>query len=93
MREIEKKASLTRSAAQDVIRYLTENGFTELTTVRQEDDYYNHPCRDFRVTDEAVRLMFTTTSSRLCSFSNSDKDCLSNKVDVLGKITFVCVCV
>ena len=39
-----------------VERILLEKGATPLETLDQTDEYYNHPCRDFAKTDEALRL-------------------------------------
>ncbi len=54
MLEIEIK---TRSDDnQGVERLLLEKGATPLGELDQVDEYFNHPCRDFAQTDEALRL-------------------------------------
>ena len=39
-----------------VERTLLEKGATPLEELDQTDEYFNHPCRDFAATDEALRL-------------------------------------
>ena len=39
-----------------VERILLERGATLSKDCDQVDEYFNHPCRDFAVTDEALRL-------------------------------------
>ena len=56
MREIELKAEISPEKAPELIAYIEKQGYAPLGTIRQEDDYYNHPSRDFRKTDEALRL-------------------------------------
>lgn len=54
MLEVELKFQL--ADAPGFHRRLLERGATESETVTQADAYYNHPSRDFAVTDEALRL-------------------------------------
>ena len=60
MREVELKAEISPENIPSLISYLEQQGYSELGTIRQEDDYYNHPSRDFRKTDEAFRLRSVT---------------------------------
>jgi adenylate cyclase class 2 len=54
MLEIEIK---TRSDDNGKVeRTLLKKGATPLEELDQTDEYYNHPCRDFAGTDEALRL-------------------------------------
>jgi len=55
MTEIELKASLAGLAAETAAR-AAALGFAEAETCREEDVYYNGVGRDFRETDEALRL-------------------------------------
>lgn len=52
--EVELKAPCPQAEAK--VKAL---GAKFLKSERQEDTYYAHPCRDFRVTDEALRLRRT----------------------------------
>jgi adenylate cyclase class 2 len=40
----------------DIMKALAEAGAREVETVLEEDIYFNHPARDFRESDEALRL-------------------------------------
>lgn len=41
---------------EEVEKILEENGFRLVEEVIETDTYYNHPCRNFAETDEALRL-------------------------------------
>ena len=56
MKEIELKAQYDSSKRPDLEQYLKEQGFQEVCSFNQQDEYFNHPERDFRTTDEALRL-------------------------------------
>ena len=56
MKEIELKARYDSSKRPELERYLTEEGFREVRRFTQQDEYFNHPERDFRITDEALRI-------------------------------------
>ncbi|MBQ2895895.1 MAG: class IV adenylate cyclase [Oscillospiraceae bacterium] len=56
MREVEIKAVCPGAALAALESWLLERGFVPGAAYRQEDDYYNHPARNFLHTDEAVRL-------------------------------------
>lgn len=56
MKEIELKAQYDSSKRPELERYLTEEGFREVRRFTQQDEYFNHPERDFRITDEALRI-------------------------------------
>lgn len=56
MKEIELKAQYDSSKRPDLEQYLKEQGFQEVCSFNQQDEYFNHPERDFRITDEALRL-------------------------------------
>lgn len=52
MKEIEIKAKIEEDLSNKII----ENNGVFLREVFQEDIYFNHPCRDFKESDEALRL-------------------------------------
>ena len=56
MREIEIKAAYPTGNRAALETYLREQGYHCVSAEQQADDYYNHPCRDFVVTDEALRI-------------------------------------
>lgn len=56
MKEIELKAQYDSSKRPDLEQYLKEQGFREVRRFTQQDEYFNHPERDFRITDEALRI-------------------------------------
>lgn len=56
MKEIEVKAKYDAAAVRELQIYLESNGYGGGESYRQTDWYYNHPARDFFVTDEALRL-------------------------------------
>ena len=72
--EIELKFRL--DAAGPLISQLRSLGARPLGVCRQRDQYFNHPSRDFAVTDEAVRLRCT-----------DDETCLTYKGPLLDKQT------
>ena len=52
MKEIEIKAKIEEDLSNKII----ENNGVFLREVFQEDIYFEHPCRDFKKSDEALRL-------------------------------------
>jgi adenylate cyclase class 2 len=54
-REIEVKIRINKEEEEKVLRTLLEKCIKK-STVNQFDEYYNHPCRDFSLTDEALRI-------------------------------------
>lgn len=56
MRELEAKFRVDCSLLADVRRRVESLGFKLVDVVEELDYYYSHPCRDFAVTDEAVRV-------------------------------------
>ncbi|MCO6046810.1 class IV adenylate cyclase [Aeoliella sp. ICT_H6.2] len=52
--EIEQKFRVTN--ADDLLARIANLSPQELAPVEQRDTYYNHPSRDFRTTDEALRI-------------------------------------
>ena len=64
MREVEIKAACSREAAAELEKYLLGQGYVCTAEYRQEDDYYNHPARNFMETDEAVRLRRVLTGEK-----------------------------
>ncbi len=56
MQEVEIKAKYTNCSQEELEKYLLQHGFNRHQRVIQKDYYYNHPARDFRVTDEALRI-------------------------------------
>lgn len=64
MREVEIKAAYPREATAALESWLQQQGFVCTAEYRQEDDYYNHPARNFLETDEAVRLRRVLSAGR-----------------------------
>ena len=56
MKEIELKAQYDSSKRPELEQYLKEQDFREVCCFTQQDEYFNHPERDFRITDEALRI-------------------------------------
>lgn len=56
MKEIELKAQYDSSKRPELEQHLKEQGFQETRTFTQQDEYFNHPERDFQRTDEALRI-------------------------------------
>lgn len=56
MKEIELKAQYDSSKRAELEQYLIEQGFREVRSFTQQDEYFNHPERNFCITDEALRL-------------------------------------
>lgn len=56
MTEVELKAALTPAQAQALPRQLAEAGFLLKEALQESDVYFNGSNRDFRKTDEALRL-------------------------------------
>lgn len=56
MKEIELKAQYDSSKRPELEQYLKEQGFQEVRSFTQQDEYFNHPKRDFQKTDEALRI-------------------------------------
>ncbi len=61
--EIEQKFPLVD--AEPLVVRLQKMGAEKLDTVQQCDTYYNHPSRDFAVTDEALRIRQTPTGAHV----------------------------
>lgn len=55
--EIEQKFPIDN--VDDFLQRLERLGAEEKAAVQQRDTYYNHPARDFRTTDEALRIRRT----------------------------------
>lgn len=53
--EVEQKFRLTEPASE-VIQRITALGAERGGEIQQADHYFNHPVRDFRTTDEALRI-------------------------------------
>lgn len=56
MKEIELKAQYDSLKRLELEQYLKEQGFQEIRSFTQQDEYFNHPERDFQKTDEALRI-------------------------------------
>lgn len=56
MQEIEIKAKYTSCSQEELEEYLLAHHYVRQHRIIQEDFYYNHPSRDFRQTDEALRI-------------------------------------
>ncbi len=64
MIEIEAKYLIAKPDEIDEIeRILEGKGFRHKQTIEEIDIYYNHPCRDFAETDEALRLRTRITGN------------------------------
>ena len=74
MYEVELKFPLEDS--REILSLLAELGADFRAPVEQIDRYFNHPSRDFRVTDEAFRIR-----------SVGDSNCLTYKGPVLDRST------
>lgn len=62
MVEVEAKLRLPSCNRLEELRHrLQELGARLLEEKNEEDTYYQHPCRDFAETDEALRLRVTST--------------------------------
>ncbi|QDU54697.1 class IV adenylate cyclase [Aeoliella mucimassa] len=59
--EIEQKFAIADPVA--VVERVVQLGGQELSPVEQRDTYYNHPSRDFRTTDEALRIRRTNENT------------------------------
>lgn len=53
--ERELKLKLTPETLEKLVSFL-ETGCVFKEEVKQQDYYFNHPCRDFKETDEALRI-------------------------------------
>lgn len=58
MYEVELKAKCSEGSFPLLSEYLADHGYVRIGSVRQEDDYYNHPARNFAESDEALRLRY-----------------------------------
>lgn len=56
MKELEAKFRVKCEDLGDLRSRIQSLGFNLVEVVSEVDYYYNHPCRDFRVTDEAIRV-------------------------------------
>ncbi|MCE4626844.1 MAG: CYTH domain-containing protein, partial [Desulfurococcales archaeon] len=56
MYEKEVKIKVECNAIENLVRILEENGAKKVRVQDEVDVYYQHPCRNFLETDEAVRL-------------------------------------
>jgi adenylate cyclase class 2 len=54
--EIEAKYKYICGDAKRIIEELVKKGYSIIGEYLEHDTYYNHPCRDFSKTDEALRL-------------------------------------
>lgn len=56
MYEVELKVKYKPSQKTSLLQYLEEENYEYVSCEEQIDEYYNHPCRDFKETDEALRI-------------------------------------
>lgn len=56
--EVETKFRVFENQVEDVIERLMDAGGKRTESVFQEDTYYDHPCRTFAETDEALRIRY-----------------------------------
>lgn len=59
--EIEIKAYCNNH--KEIIERILSMGGERIETVKEKDIYFNHPCRDFRITDEAFRIRIRDSNS------------------------------
>ena len=52
-----------RGDSESVVEWFKSRGFTLSDSCYEEDHYFAHPCRDLRLTDEALRLRFRRCDS------------------------------
>lgn len=77
MTEVELKASLQQAQTDTVVHKLAEFGFLPRGRDYQVDTYFNAPDRDFRRTDEALRLR--TADGKTCvTYKSAKLDARSN---------------
>jgi adenylate cyclase class 2 len=65
MNPLEVEVKARASTLEEVEETLDTMGAVYMGEVTQEDTYFNHPCRNFEVTDEAVRIRVSNGSSYL----------------------------
>jgi adenylate cyclase class 2 len=94
MLEIEIK---TRSEDNTKVeRMLLERGATPLGELDQVDEYFNHPCRDFAETDEALRLRkdhtgkITYKGPKIDRFTKTREE-IEMQIDDLDKMTAILI--
>lgn len=83
MLEVELKAALTAEQSVSLPARLEEMGFTGKSCLRETDIYWNGCDRDFRKTDEALRLrsvedLHTHTGEALLTYKGPKQDGRSN---------------
>ncbi len=61
--EVETKFRVFEDQVENVIERLMDAGGTRAESVFQEDIYYDHPCRAFAETDEALRIRYQRPES------------------------------
>jgi adenylate cyclase class 2 len=66
--EIEAKYEYMCGDIEVVIEKLVKTGYSVVGEYIERDTYYNHPCRDFSKTDEALRLRTRRGSDGTVSF-------------------------
>ncbi len=65
--EIEAKYEYICGNIDDVVKKLVKIGYTIIGEYIEHDTYYNHPCRDFSKTDEALRLRIRRSNNGIVS--------------------------
>jgi len=63
--EVEVKVQ-AKLSDEELVSRLIGAGFVKKCSERQLDIYLNHPCRDFKDTDEALRIRLTEGEVSLC---------------------------
>ncbi len=56
--EVEIKIEVVGEDIESIVTALNKLGCSYVDRVVEEDIYFNHPCRDFKESDEVVRLRF-----------------------------------
>jgi len=66
---IEKEVKLRiKTSIEDVKRVIDRYGFRFIDRYTETDTYFQHPCRDFRESDEALRIRYRCSSSTGCIY-------------------------
>jgi len=76
MMEVEVKFRVSSEDVKRIKSYFSRIEGIKISNEVEKDIYYNHPCRDFAVTDEALRIRETPDGNRVLTFKGKkvDKD-------------------
>ncbi len=66
---IEKEVKLRIKTSIDIVkRIIDENGFKFIDKSTETDIYFQHPCKDFRDSDEALRIRYRCSDLGRCTY-------------------------